>query len=111
MRSFLREGRYGELDKQLESALTASFLSRDAEQRYYRGWMDMENTPIYVASFQWGRKVWHRSKPGNTTALNRTMPGWLKRCTGIIVPGGIAAMAGRRRPLLRCGYVQPPVMK
>ncbi|AJJ59759.1 DUF4034 domain-containing protein [Yersinia pseudotuberculosis] len=45
MRSFLREGRYGELDKQLESALTASFLSRDAEQRYYRGWMDMENTP------------------------------------------------------------------
>lgn len=39
MRSFLREGRYGELDKQLESALTASFLSRDAEAALL-SWLD-----------------------------------------------------------------------
>lgn len=111
MRSFLREGRYGELDKQLESALTASFLSRDAEQRYYRGWMDMENTPDLRSVISMGPeglaqiKAWQHDCPESNHA------GWLKRCTGIIVPGGIAAMAGRRRPLLRCGYVQPPVMK
>lgn len=43
--SLLREGRYDDLDRQLEQSLAASFLSRDAEQRYYYSWIGIESTP------------------------------------------------------------------
>ncbi|HGM5492055.1 TPA: DUF4034 domain-containing protein [Serratia fonticola] len=82
MAYFLKEGRYQELDEQLDTALAVSFLSRDAEQRYYQGWMNIDNTPDLFSVISTGVeglaaiKAWQRANPASSHAWLAEMLYW-----------------------------------
>nr|WP_238328559.1 DUF4034 domain-containing protein [Chania multitudinisentens] len=83
MGSFLRDGRYQQLDEQLETALSASFLSREAEQQYYFAWshdsprLDLHDIistgPEGLAHI----KAWQRACPASSHAWLAETAYWL----------------------------------
>lgn len=83
MGALLRAGHYQALDEQLEEALAASFLSRDAEQSYYFAWAHDGNGPDLHDIISTGAeglahiKVWQNACPTSSHAWLAETLYWL----------------------------------